>query len=266
MEQDFELARKAGMSAHVAKPVDPLKLYRTLAECIKPDLAKPFDFPPVVDGAAGNPSGRAEVPELPGALPGIDMADGLGHLAGKVPPYLRLLRQFPERQGGTVVALRASVLGGDRDGSVRLAHSLKAVAGNLGARALSAASREAEAALKEGREVGPLIDAMEAALQEVVAGIEGWKGSADTGVTEGGAAIDAARVEERLAALEGMLREDDTAALGVIDELAGDPTMARLLAPTRKRAEAYDFEAALANLAELRTLMTKAGNQAKGDS
>jgi two-component system, sensor histidine kinase and response regulator len=250
MEQDLEMAREAGMVSHVAKPVDPEKLYRTLAEFIKPDPSKPFDEKKEEPAADRLRSDRSA---LPGELPGIDIADGLSHLAGNVPAYVRLLRQFPERQGACVEMIRKSLAGNDRAEAIRLAHSLKSVSGNLGAKDLSAASREVEFALKEMRDAAEPLAVMELALAKVVSGLGSWTSAPEGGGRAAGAKLSQERVRERLKALEKLLKDDDTAAIDVIEELsdAGTPSINGFLADIRRHAENYDFESALAGLAEL---------------
>jgi len=264
MEQDLVLARAAGMVSHVAKPVDPAKLYATLAEFIKPDPAKPFDErDPDAPRVHRNPA-AGDRSSLPESLPGIDLEDGLGHLAGNAAVYARLLGQFPERQGGTATAIRTALSGGRNEEATRLAHSLKSVAGNLGALGLCGASRDVEAALKEGRDAEASISAMETALREAVTGLEAWQ-AARGAVPHQGTRLDSSAPGKRLAELEAMLRDDDTAAIGVIDELSAalDPGSLELLAEMRKQAESYDFAAVLASLPALRAGMTseKIGNE-----
>jgi len=90
---DARRARDAGMVSHVGKPVDPAELYRVLGEWVVPDPAKPFDALPVEGRAAGASEAAVEA-DLPESLPGVDLADGLGHLAGNRRAYRRLLLQF----------------------------------------------------------------------------------------------------------------------------------------------------------------------------
>jgi PAS domain S-box-containing protein len=252
MEQDLEKAHEAGMVSHVAKPVDPERLYRTLAEFIRPDPAKPFD---AKVEARYDTASRPDRSALPEHLPGIDIVDGLSHLAGNVPAYLRLLSQFAERQKSAVGSIRAFLGDGKNAEAVRLAHSMKSVAGNIGAKGLFAASRDVEHTLKEGREAGKLLAAMEGALSVVVAGLESWMASA--GGNRPAAApgtIDRKLLEEKAQALEALLEDNDTEAGAIINELhdLGLPSLADLLAVMKKQVENYDFDSVLGNIDELK--------------
>jgi two-component system sensor histidine kinase/response regulator len=262
MPQDLDRARAAGMVAHVAKPIDPAKLYRALAEWIKPDPAKPFDAVPagraVAAPVAAAPAAAAEAgPRLPESLPGIDIEDGLSHLAGRADPYVRLLRQFPRRQGDTVESIRVLIEQGDTKEAMRLAHSLKSVAGNLGARALSEASREVEFALRDGREARAAVEALERVLTEVVEGLERWEQTLPAQPRGIGPAADPARLAERLDEIEKLLRENDTASVTLIEELAaaGPPAASAVLSRMLEQAETYDFETVLSGLQELRKIL-----------
>jgi len=254
MPQDLERARAEGMADHVAKPIDPAKLYRTLATWIKPDPAKPFDVVPVERPGASPAAAVEEGPRLPESLPGIDIEDGLSHLAGRVTPYVRLLRQFPRRQGGTSESIRALLEKGATTEAMRLAHSLKSVAGNLGARALSEASREVESALRDGLDARSALGALERALTEVVGGLERWEKALERLSRGASAVVDPARLAAQLDEIEKLLRENDTASVALIEGLPAvdDPAAAGVLSRMRGQAEAYDFEAMLSGLQELR--------------
>jgi signal transduction histidine kinase/CheY-like chemotaxis protein/HPt (histidine-containing phosphotransfer) domain-containing protein len=258
MPQDLERAREAGMVAHVAKPIDPAKLYRTLAEWITPDPQKPFD---VLAGEAALAAATARpgetAAELPKSLPGVDVPDGLWHLAGNRGAYRRLLLQFPRRQGGTADSIRALIKRGDTAEAMRLAHSLKSVAGNLGARGLSEKSREVEYALRDGKEAGTAVEALGRALAEVVEGLEDWERTRGEQPRSAGAVVDPIRLAARLDELEKLLRGNDTASLSLIEELATveHPAAAALLCRMREQAEVYDFEQVLSGLEELRRII-----------
>lgn len=258
MEQDIELAKAAGMVSHVVKPVDPVKLYRTLAEYIRPDPEKPFNAvgSGISTGAAVLRSGPGMI-KLPQSLPGIDMADGLTHVAGNVSVYARLLRQFPGNQGSCAEEIRVRLRQDDSTGAMRLAHSMKSVAGNLGAKALFYAARDVESALKENRDAGDLVKIMEKKLEEVVSGIKIWMSEFNDENRVNPSGIDMAVLNAGLDELEKRLKDDDASSIEIIDELAlmGIPSLAGLLDAMRIQAEKYNFDAVLEILAELKILV-----------
>ena len=81
---------------------------------------------------------------------------------------MKLLRQFVEQQGAAVAQITAALEGGDAAGAERLAHTLRGVAGNLGANSLQASAGVVETLIREQR---PL-DAIRRALAETGAALD----------------------------------------------------------------------------------------------
>ncbi|MEI6414233.1 MAG: PAS domain S-box protein [Pseudomonadota bacterium] len=155
MSGDRELCLEAGMQDHIAKPVDPREMYATLARWIKPAHPKPL--PAALDqreqeAEAKNP------PALPN-IPGLDTRSGVRRMGGQVKGYLELLAKFRANQGGAATALAEALAARDLNTAQRLAHTLKGVAGTIGADALQEKARVLESALKEGLPFGQ-IDAL----------------------------------------------------------------------------------------------------------
>jgi two-component system sensor histidine kinase/response regulator len=187
-------------------------------------------------------------------LPGVDLADGLGHLAGNREAYRRLLLQFG-RGNRLLESLRAALEAGDRQSAVRAAHSLKSVAGNLGAKDLSGTAAEAEAALKAGSETPLLLDTLAERFEAVIGGIMEWAAVHVREGTEasGETALDDAALREGLARLRALVAANDAAALECCEDLAGHAPAAlrEALAAVGKALAGYDFEAALAGMEAL---------------
>ena len=79
----------------------------------------------------------------------LDSADGLARVAGNQVLYQKLLRQFGE-QAGTVVAQVTTALDqGFTALAERLAHTLKGVAGNIGAKPIQAAAGNLEKLIRD---------------------------------------------------------------------------------------------------------------------
>ena len=164
----------AGMNDHVAKPIDPDNLFETVARFYRPaeaaavrfaDVAAGLDRPdggPEAGPASRRPlpvsatSSGAEVP-IPSSdallsIAGLDAQDGLSRVGGNRTLYLKLLRQFVEQQGPTVGEITEALAKGDSARAERLAHTLKGVAGNLGARRVPAAAGTLETLLRDRAE------------------------------------------------------------------------------------------------------------------
>jgi CheY-like chemotaxis protein/signal transduction histidine kinase len=156
MSGDEQKSLEAGMNDHVTKPIDPDQLFNTLLKWIKPaeertraskslpasgeppELDKPLE----ADRAVGNES------ELPGSLPGFDIAAGLARLMGNKTLYRKLLLDFGANYGGAANEIRAALAVGDFEQAHSQVHNLKGLAGNLEATQLLAASVEMEKLVK----------------------------------------------------------------------------------------------------------------------
>jgi len=145
MQGDRELCLEAGMNDHIAKPIDPERLFTALLQWIpaKSDRGegRPKEaIPPRTDGT--------DAPAL--QIPGIDVEAGLRRLLGKRPLYEQLLRKFVEGPESQAVAdIRAQLDAGGIDVAERTAHSLKGVASTLGAIDLQVQAEKMETALRK---------------------------------------------------------------------------------------------------------------------
>ncbi|THB63348.1 MAG: response regulator [Desulfovibrio sp.] len=140
MAGDREKALAAGMKDHVAKPINPDDLYGVLGKWVG-------------ESAAGGMSGQdfaapfqAFAPEIP-PMEYIDTKEGLWRVGGARSLYLKLLREFPQQDGGAAKEIRSALEQGDMDKARRLAHTMKSVAGNLGAKGLAEAAANLSQAL-----------------------------------------------------------------------------------------------------------------------
>lgn len=117
---------EAGMRGHISKPIEPEILYQTLLEYRQ-------------HHANTNQSNRRAIVSQQGvALPdveGIDTTDGLQRIGGNIRLYRALLKQFTEEHA--VVELQGALARQDYATAARLAHTVKGMAGNIGAKALS---------------------------------------------------------------------------------------------------------------------------------
>ncbi|AYH42627.1 response regulator [Azoarcus sp. DN11] len=145
MAGDRDQCIAAGMNDHLAKPIDPERLWAALMRWISPRNV----------AAAGAPGGSSAA--APGAalarlrqVPGLDPDLGVRRLMGKEDFYLSLLRKFVAGYGDFTLRLDAALAGGDHAAAERLAHSLKGIAGQIGAVAIQEAAAELERDLREG--------------------------------------------------------------------------------------------------------------------
>jgi PAS domain S-box-containing protein len=169
MAKDVEKSLAAGMNDHVTKPIDPAQLLAALVRHIAP--RDDGDAVPATP-AQGTQVATADA-TLPDALPGIDLADGLGRLGGNTKLYRDILLRLSADFRDAAAQAEALLDAGDQDGARRVAHSLKGVAGNVGAVTLHDVAAIAEDALAHGEASAAraAVRAMEGPLREVIDGL-----------------------------------------------------------------------------------------------
>ena len=159
MQGDRDRCMAAGMNDHVAKPIEPEKLWEALLKWIKPQQStgvfveeiKPID----------------QDVDLPSDIEGLDMADGLRRVLGKKPLYLSLLRKFVTGQSSVMEEILKALNGNHPDTAELLAHTLKSVSGTIGAFGMAQLARKLETAIRE-RSPREEIDARLEELEKVL--------------------------------------------------------------------------------------------------
>ncbi|MBF0461319.1 MAG: response regulator [Magnetococcales bacterium] len=254
-----EQETEAGMDDHVSKPIDPQELYAVLAKWVQPraGLGEGVDRP-----ASAPPPTEETLP----ALPGLDTAAGLQRSGGRVSSYRKLLRKFVDNQGEVVFGIRRALAEGQQVESVRLAHTLKGVAGTIGATALQALAAQLEAALKQQPEAKheallvELAAELERTVAVIVAGVRAGESPAPV-VTPGDAATDLPLLRARLQTLQGMLLEYNMESEAFLEGILQDVTVMAVrngLEPLRHHLGQYDFENAATALAAYLPLLAAA--------
>jgi HPt (histidine-containing phosphotransfer) domain-containing protein len=112
----------------------------------EPQTALPT--PEVLEQTTSSVSVSSNEIELP-SMPGLDTQDGLTRVGGNRKLYRKLLRQFVEKQGPVAVQIDDALNNGDRELAERLAHTLKGVAGNIGAKQIQFAAADLEKSIRE---------------------------------------------------------------------------------------------------------------------
>lgn len=109
----------------------------------------------------------------------FNVKDAMGRLMNNKKLYEKLLKRFESEYGDFHDKLRAAVDGGNMEEAIHLAHTMKGLAGNLGADDLNEASKTVEAICKSGGSAADLGPAMEKfslelnrALEEVRTGVD----------------------------------------------------------------------------------------------
>ena len=166
MSSDRDKSLRAGMNDHITKPIDPARLNKTLVQWIKPGKR---ETPEWFDAHASQSNRCRLAHSLPmEGVPGISIRDGLASVSGNQKLYKKLLRRFRDHYASTPSEIVAAMDAGRDEDAARLAHTLKGVAANLGAKKLAGSSAALEMALREGRDdAKALVGNIETDLNEV---------------------------------------------------------------------------------------------------
>ncbi|KGE04409.1 response regulator [Pseudohaliea rubra] len=247
MTGDRERAFAAGMNEHVGKPIDFDELSAVLRRWIVPASGRAAPRRPV----------PSMVPELP-LLPGIDRDAALANAGGSGELVLRLLDRFRKDYRDYEGSFREALRVEDGAAAERSAHTLKSVAGTLGAGDLETAAGDLERTLKENGDQGSVDEALASTLAALAVVLESLEALHEAGPAERDASDQAAPDSEALAnglaELDRLLADNDTGALELFAHLR-DALEARYgERPIRRLAVAvdgYEFGQARTRLAAL---------------
>jgi two-component system sensor histidine kinase/response regulator len=205
----------AGMNDHISKPIDPEMLFETVGRYFKSVAPAGVQKSP-----EAGPSQKGD--DLP-TIPGLDAKDGLTRVAGNRKLYLKLLKQFVEQQGPSVGQITAALAGGDTALAERLAHTLKGVSGNIGAKPVQSAAGALEKLIRDQAKA----DDVNSAIQETAGVLRPLVKQLETALSSlkpesttppaPSAPVDPARSREAAAQLMKLLAEFDPAASDLIE-------------------------------------------------
>ena len=209
-ERDFCLAH--GMNGHIAKPIDPALLFDTLGSVARasgrivsaaPSVSAPAGFPPI---------------------DGLDSTAGLRRVAGNNKLYVKLLREFASQQADAVEQIHQALVAKDSERATRLAHTLKGVAGNLGAEPVEAAAAAVESLLRGGAATDTLTPALAQltnVLDPLLAKLRA-NVAPDAAPAAATAAVDPAQTLAVATQLTKLLAAFDTGAMTFIEQHEAD--------------------------------------------
>ncbi len=283
MAGERERCLALGMQGHIAKPLDATALFHTLQAYLPTNLPSnlptdlsadlsagmPGDLPAdLSDSAPGAPQASPPAASHPLALPsaaglptlpGLDSTRLLAHCDGNLPLARRLLRGFAQDYADGVAGW-AAWINTDWPALHRATHTLRGLAGTLGADAL-----QAEAMLLEAEaHMGGLADAPQARLRLgtvdhqlalLLTALERVRPQLETGLAAEPAARDhhnnsnnSATASANLAELTGLLTDSDSRALDWWQ--AHEASLRHSLSPVTLRRisvamQRFDFDAAL---------------------
>lgn len=254
---DRRRALEAGMNDHLTKPVDVQQLFAKLAQWVQP-------WTLAAAGSAGDDAMRGDAadPDAAGAP-----------ASGQQSPLRRtMLRRFCDEYQGFAASFSAAGNEPRTDARLRLAHTLKGVAGNLGLMEIAAQAGELEASCRDAASADaltPLAASIEAQVVQLAATLDRLAPPApiepppccELPALD---AASAARVRDLAARLLALLADGDAEALAtaaaLADAVGADSDLGRRIAALQRRVEAFEFAAAAAELEALRDPIDRLGD------
>ena len=199
MSGDREKSLAAGMNDHITKPIDPEVLFSVLLKWIPPlkhggppgrslSRIRPQGvFPNASSGVQQTIGPSMPSPDLED-MPGISVTNGLARVGGNKALYRNLLKKFYQENRTIAGQIKKALVSDDPESSRRALHSLKGVAGNIGAVGLYEAAGELESALSQTdpEVIAEGIRRFESALDTVLGSLR--KLSSETDLAEKGRA------------------------------------------------------------------------------
>jgi PAS domain S-box-containing protein len=140
---DREKSIEGGMNDHVIKPINPDELFEVLLNWIDPGERE------VPEGLRQQYAMKSDSKdEAPLVLPGFHVKQALARMGGNVSAYRKTLAKVLESEADAMERIQQALDENDLETAQRAVHTLKGVAGNIGAHSLQSAADHLEKSLK----------------------------------------------------------------------------------------------------------------------
>jgi signal transduction histidine kinase/HPt (histidine-containing phosphotransfer) domain-containing protein/ActR/RegA family two-component response regulator len=249
-DADRARASQAGMNALIPKPIDQRLLFDSLLQWISPG-ERDFVIP------AQSTVQESQL-QLPDALPGLSVQEGLGRVGGNSRLYLKLLRDMNREYQGTAEEITELLEKNQLEQAAQLAHKLRGIANNLGAFEVGLLSGEIEQSAKDGmvpadatlQELSAALSSLEGLINQLVASDSSAPGSED---------LDKQAITSLLDQLTLEIEESNPAATdtnesllaGLAEGMAGEAELTAL----GESLDIFDFANAARHLAAARAAL-----------
>jgi len=242
-----EKCKESGMQDFVTKPIDPDEVFGTLVKWIKPSKRE------IIIQKVEKAEDTVFESELPVFIT-IDVEDGLRRVGGNKKLFFSLLEKFHSKNQNVVNEIKEAVRENDQEKAVRLAHTVKGVAGNLGAIKLNKAAAFVEAELKKSMSgnMDELLREFGNELILVLNEINMWLGSRqqpqDTSIDSGEGELDMQSFTNQMLELKALVENSDFGSGKKLEEIMHMPGTARYkeeLGEISKMIGDYEFDDAL---------------------
>lgn len=243
MAGDKEKALRAGMNDHIAKPIDVAQMFETMARWISPNITE-------------SNATIIELPQHPAVdmplLPGLDVVASVNRLQGNKRLYLKLLRQFSEHYVDFDQQLIHLLADEDSEPLIRMAHTIKGLAGNIGANNLGIIAARAEQEFEHSDRHENTVEALRAEVATVVVQLRATL--TDDSSMAPADSLDSIAAVNSLTQLSCMLEEYDVAVGDFFQQYCtslNTPALAPQLDLLRLAIEGYDYDQAMLHVSAM---------------
>jgi CheY-like chemotaxis protein len=164
--EEQKKAEAVGMNDYITKPIDAEAMFKTLRRFYRKEK---LDAP-----RAAKPAAVSAGESIP-MIAGIDAETALKRIAGNTRLYKDLLRRFVEGQEDATEKVRGALEAGDLILAERIAHSLKGLAGTIGAVEAQGAAGELERSIHDKATEGRTAEILERLSLDLARTIEAIK-------------------------------------------------------------------------------------------
>ncbi|MCP4118837.1 MAG: response regulator [Desulfobacteraceae bacterium] len=257
---DREKSMDAGMNDHVTKPIEPDELMAALLRWIKPG----HRFPPAAHEQ------RDHIEETLPPLTAIDVPRGVKKVGGNKQLYKKLLIDFYNDYCETGEEMEKALARGDHASVLRQAHTIRGVAGNIGAALLSTAAADVErplqAAAKDPETAKTAFPAFSRALHGVLAELRPLAQAGEPPLPGAAKPFSLTHAGELMEQLALFLEEGNCEAEDLIPRIRVTLTLAETadtVAAMIEQIEQLDFDPALKTLGTLKETLGLQSSQDK---
>jgi PAS domain S-box-containing protein len=229
-----------GMSDYLTKPIDPNLLFTILGKWLH------------VSADVLEQQQNTTAAEVTLIIDGLDITAGIARVAGNMKIYSSILKKFCSHHATASEEIKTAVDNSDFELAERIAHTIKGVAGNIGADAIFKCSVELDALLKQAQDgdgldeqtLTMLLTELTTHTTALITAIKASAVYADEASTADQPKLDPAKFAELINQLAELLEDDDSEAQSCLDELIAGSDHKELKEMSEMVGD-YEFEEAL---------------------
>jgi len=255
--------QNAGMNDYVPKPIIPTQLYNSLVKWVKPKCV-PSQQIEKEDKAISKDLLTDDL--LPKELPGINIEAGLERIYDDHHLYKRLLLDFLRNKKEVFTELKKAFDNHDLEQCRQISHTMKGLAGNLGAENLYRQAQYLEREFKNGHYNDDFLQAFEQALKQVMQGLQKLERSSTTALKrDTPVRHNNSELLSQMENMNNLLLTGDFEAVGCLQKIESllNGSNRKIYEQLEAQAMSFNFNAALETLEGLRAQI-KGKDESKG--